>query len=77
MHLLSKAWAWWRDSWRRPRVARRLYLLMAAAFAVLAVAAGVLGDVAVAVLAGLFAVVGVALAVVMPGLARRTGQSIE
>jgi Na+/proline symporter len=77
MHLLSKAWAWWRDSWRRPRVARRLYLLMAAAFAVLAVAAGVLGDVAVAVLAGVLAVVGVALSMVMPELARRIGQGSE
>jgi hypothetical protein len=77
MHLLARAWAWWRDSWRRPRLARWLYLVTAAGFAGLAIAAGLLGDVAVAVLAGVLAVVGVALSVVMPELARRISQGSE
>lgn len=69
--MLLRLWGWWTNSWRRPRLARRLYLVMGAAFAALAIAAALLGDVAVAVLAGVFAVLGAPLAIVMPKLAAR------
>jgi hypothetical protein len=77
MHVLSSVWGWWTNSWRRPGLARWLYLAMAAAFAALAIAAGLRGDVAVAVVAGLLVVVTVGLALVVPRLAEATRSNID
>ncbi|MCH7812046.1 MAG: hypothetical protein IH958_05400 [Chloroflexi bacterium] len=63
-------WRWWTESWRSARRARGLYLVMAGAFGVLAIGAGITADAAVAALAGVAAVVTGALAFFAPQLAR-------
>ncbi|MGB2694419.1 MAG: hypothetical protein WBD55_04430 [Dehalococcoidia bacterium] len=70
--MLGAAWRWWSESWRSPRRARLTYIGMTVAFAALAVVAVVRGEVLAAVLAGIVALVTIALAVLAPRLARRT-----
>jgi len=77
MHLLSSVWGWWTNSWRRPGLARWLYLLMAAAFAGVAVLAGVVGDVAVGAVAGVLALLTAGLALVVPRLAEATQRNTD
>lgn len=73
MHLLGNLWRWWAESWRAPRRARWLYVVLAAGFGGLALAGALAGDAAVAALAGVAAVVTVALAALAPRLSRWTG----
>ncbi len=72
-----RLWRWWTNSWRRPRLARSLYLAMALAFAGVAAVAGLLGDVAVAAVAGAFALLTAGLALVVPRLAEATQRNTD
>jgi hypothetical protein len=72
-----RLWGWWANSWRRPRLARSLYLAMALAFAAVAAIAGVLGDVAVAAVAGAFALLTAGLALAVPRLAEATEKNTD
>ena len=75
--MLLRLWGWWTNSWRRPRLARSLYLAMALGFAAVAVLAAVVGDVAVAVVAGAFALLTASLALVVPRLAEATQKNTD
>lgn len=70
--MLGAAWRWWSESWRSPRRARLVYVVMTGAFGALAVIGIVRGDALVAVLAGIVALVTVVLAALVPRLSRWT-----
>jgi hypothetical protein len=57
------------DSWRAPKRARLLYLLFAAGFVAMAVAAAIKGDALVTGIAALFALATAAIALLVPRLA--------
>ncbi len=71
--MVRNLWRWWSESWKAPRRARWLYIVMAAGFGGLALVAALSGDAAVAALAGVAAVATVALAVLAPRLSRWMG----
>jgi len=75
--MLLRLRGWWTNSWRRPRLARSLYLAMALGFAGVAVVAGVVGDVAVGVVAGVLALLTAGLALVLPRLAEATQRNTD
>ncbi len=72
MTVLTTLWRWWIESWRAPRRARWLYIAMTAGFAGLAIAGAVVGNSAVAAMAGVVALATAGLAVLTPRLAEWT-----
>ena len=76
MLTIARLWRWWTESWRAPRRARWLYAAIAAAFAVLAGVATLLGDAAVAALASVATALTAALAALAPRLARWTNGDV-
>lgn len=75
--MLLRLRGWWSSSWRRPGLARWLYLVIALGFAGVAVGAGVVGDVAVGVVASIFALLTASLALVLPRLAEATQRNTD
>lgn len=62
MTALTRFWRWWTETWRAPRRARWLYIVMGLGFAALALLAALDGDPAIAAVAGVAGVVTVVLA---------------
>ncbi len=73
MRGFAALWRWWTETWRAPRRARWLYIVMALGFGGLAVVAGVSGDAAVAALAGVASLVTLVLVLLAPQLSRWIG----
>lgn len=77
MILLTRLWRFWADSWSSARDARLLYAAVTIAFAGLMVAAAVMGEATVAVIAGLVALATAGLTAIAPRLAGRTPRREE
>jgi len=74
--MLRGLWRFWTESWSAPRRARWLYIAMTAAFGGLAIAGAVMGEAAVAAIAGIVAVATASLAVLAPRLAEWTKRDV-
>ncbi len=72
MSAFTRFWRWWTETWRTPRRARWLYVVMAMGFAVIALVAVLADDPPIAAVAGIAALMTVGLAAAAPWLSRRT-----
>ena len=73
---LTRLWRFWTESWHAPKRARWSYIVVAVAFAGLMIAAIVMGEAAVAAIAGVVALATAGLAFVAPRLAQWTRRDV-